>query len=100
MSGSSLDAIQARADATIEEQVAYTHFAYHSSAHQAARQSAADVPVLVGALRDVLALHSMVSIKRDGEVIYRGCRACNTLWPCLTVQEITAHIDTTPKETP
>lgn len=95
MSGISLDAIQARADAATEEQVAYTHFAYHSSAHQAARQSAADVPVLVAALRAVLAAHIEATCCQGAQA---HCADCDQAWPCTTVRAVTAHIDTTPKE--
>lgn len=59
-----------------------------------------DVPVLVAALRAVLALH-----EDDG---HGECSHCpdpsdahwSAPWPCPTVRAVTAHIDTAPKEKP
>lgn len=68
-----------------------------------------DVPVLVAALRAVLAIHQdggpSQGYTRDGyRTIDHCCTECGSFgeygepWPCPTVRAVTAHIDTTPKE--
>lgn len=90
---SSLDAIQARADEYEAQRQRFDSIGQFITANA----SAADVPVLVAALRAVLALHQ--------EDIFRGhlsngCATCGGDYPCPTIRAVTAHIDTTPKETP
>ena len=61
-----------------------------------------DVPVLVAALRAVLALHVPEKPRRDPDFHHtdRVCTECGDPFPCRTYTAVTAHIDTTPKETP
>lgn len=96
----SLDAIQARADAWRD---AKEHS--HESQHQlvvavaAASASVADVPVLVAALRAALAvadqLDRLASRHPDSETGQVETAAAHEIR-----RAVTAHIDTTPKETP
>ena len=55
---------------------------------------------LVAALRDVLALHTPETPRRDPDFHHtdRVCLECGDPFPCRTYTAITAHIDTTPKE--
>ena len=54
------------------------------------------------AIRDVLALHRPETPRRDPDFHHtdRVCIECGDPFPCRTYTAITAHIDTTPKETP
>lgn len=66
----------------------------------AAHESADDVPALSAAIRDVLALHTPETPRRDPDFHHtdRVCIECGDPFPCRTYTAITAHIDTTPKE--
>ena len=73
-----------------------------------ADESAADVPALTAAVRDVLALHRAVEVEPSDTI----CAGCSTLrgageslryfpvteYPCETVRALTAHLDLTDPE--
>lgn len=56
---------------------------------------------LVAALRAVLDLHIPETPRRDPDFRHtdRVCIECGDPFPCRTYTAVTAHIDTTPKET-
>lgn len=56
--------------------------------------SAADVPALTAAVRDVLALHYAEPYAQGPDY----CAECNHKWPCPTVRAIAAHLDLTDPE--
>ena len=92
----SLDAIQARADR-------YLLTDPDTGEVWPINDSAADVPVLVAAIRDVLALHregdEALGYDEEGVLDYvPACVECGHAMPCPTIRAVTAHIDTTPKE--
>ena len=60
--------------------------------------SAADVPALSAAIRDVLARHAREDIWNGAHLVGSYCNADGDRYPCPTVRAVTAHIDTTPQE--
>jgi len=67
---------------------------------ETALASAADVPALTAAVRDVLAIHIPEKPRRDPDFHHtdRVCIECGDMFPCRTYTALAAHLDLTDPE--